>query len=253
MAVSYLLQLSGPLKGWVNGDRMEDRGRIARGVFPRRWPGGPSELHAECLIEGLDPHVEVTVSFLQAIERQVLDAAGEPVDSLVVAGKRYASREEAAEREVRLAHLPDRAAALETAGGRRAELVENGAVAGFLRWRWEPLHATVEAWMEELAPGLRHVCVNVANRLEWSDEPREQTFLRTIYSTQVVMHSPDGAFASLSDPPPHLREASRGCRNEGLWPSPVGQTGDRRTILASPVPPADRRRPARETAAATSL
>ena len=218
---------------------MEDRRRVTRGVLPRGCPGGRSALHAECLIEGLDPGIEVTVRIQQTVERQILDAEGEPVDRLVVAGTRYASREEAVEHEIRIPSLPGRTACIETAGERRAELVENGATAGVLTWAWEPLHATTEAWIEEIAPGLRRVQVSVANQLEWKEGDPGQAPMRTFYSTEVVMHSPDGAFASLADPPPHLREHSAACSNEGLWPVPIGEAGDRRTMLASQIPLAD--------------
>ena len=212
---------------------MEDRKRVAGGVPPRGCPEGRSQLHAECLIEGLDPTVEVTVRMRQTVERQVLDARGEPVDFLVVADTRYASRAESVEHEVRIPSLPGRTAQIEPAGTRRAELVENGVPVGALNWEWEPLHATIEAWVDELAPGLHRVQVSVANRLEWdSGEPR-QPLLRSFYSAEVVMHSPDGAFASLANPPTHLRGYSGTCHNEGLWPVPIGEDGDRRTMLAS--------------------
>jgi hypothetical protein len=214
---------------------MEDRKRVARGVPPRGCPEGRSQLHAECLIEGLDPNVEVMVRVQQTVERQVLDAQGEPVDFLVVAGTRYASREEAVEHEVWIPSLPGRTARIEPAGVRRAELVENGVTAGTLTWEWEPLHATIEAWVEEIAPGLRRVQVSVANRLEWDGSEPRQPLMRSFYSPEVVMHSPDGAFASLADPPTHLREHSGACHNEGLWPVPVGEAGDRRTMLASQI------------------
>jgi hypothetical protein len=214
---------------------MEDRKRFTRGVFPRGWSEGPSQLRAECLIEGIDPRIEITVRLVQTVERQVLDAEGSPVEYLVVAGKRYASREEAVEHEMRLPSLPNRTATVKAADSKRAELTESGVAAGALTWRWEPLHATVEAWTEEAKPGLHRVQVSVANRLEWDGAEPERSLMRTFYSTQVVMHSPDGAFASLSDPPPHLREDSAACHNEGLWPVPVGEAGDRRTILASQI------------------
>lgn len=214
---------------------MEDRKRVTRGVSPRGCPEGRSQLHAECLIEGFDPNVEVTVRVQQTVERQVLDAQGEPVGYLVVAGTRYASREEAVEHEVWIPSLPGRTARIEPAGERRAELVENGVTAGALTWRWEPLHATVEAWIEEIAPGLRQVQVSVANRLEWEGDESRHALMRTFYSTEVVMHSPDGAFASLADPPTHLREYSDACQNKGLWPVPIGEDGDRRTMLASQI------------------
>lgn len=214
---------------------MEDRKRFVRGVPPRGCSEGRSLLRAECLIEGLNPNVEVMVRVQQTVERQVLDARGEPVDFLVVAGTRYASREEAVEHEVCIPSLPGRTARIEPAGARRAELVENGVTAGALTWEWEPLHATIEAWVDEIAPGLSRVQVSVANRLEWDGGECRQPLMRSFYSTEVVMHSPDGAFASLADPPPHLLEHSGACHNEGLWPVPIGEAGDRRTMLASQI------------------
>lgn len=206
----------------------------------------------ECLIEGLDPSVDVTARFIQLAQRRVLDRHGNPVPSLVVAGERYSSREEVVEHEIRIDALPNRAATVKPAGVERTELVERGVPAGSLEWRWEPLHATIEAWIEEIAPGLRQVHINVANRLEW-DGPDEQAALRAFYLTAVVLHSPDGAFASLAEPPPHLREQAASCHNEGLWPVPVGEIGDRRTILASPMPLEDYPALDRRRAPATSL
>lgn len=216
---------------------MEDRRRFEGGVLPRGCPEGRSQLHAECLIEGAEPYVEVIVRIRQPVERQVLDAGGEPVEHLVVAGTRYASREEAVEHEVCIPSLPGRTACIERAGTRRADLVENGIAAGTLVWGWAPLHATIEAWIEELAPGLRRVQVNVANRLEWDGGGESAPPpMRTFYSTEVIMHSADGAFASLADPPTHLRRYAGRCHNEGLWPVPVGEDGDRHTMLASQIP-----------------
>lgn len=225
-----------------------------RGVFPRGWPGGPSQLLTECLIEGLDPSVDVTVGFVQLAERNVFDRRGHSVEGgLVVAGKRYGNREEAVEHEIRIESLPNRAATVEPAGCKRAELIEKGAPAGTLEWRWEPLHVTVEAWTEEIAPNLRQVHINVANRLEWDGVTDEQATLRAFYLTAVILHSPDGAFASLTEPPPHLREQAATCHNEGLWPVPAGEAGDRRTVLVSPASLEDYPAPGRRRAPATRL
>lgn len=166
------------------------------GVFPRGWAEGPSQLHAECLIEGIDPQVEVVVQFMQPVERQVLDADGEPVDELVVTGKHHRGGEERIEHEVRLASLPDRTAAIETAGSKRAEMVEGGEQVGTLLWCWEPLHATVEAWIDAIGPGLHRVRIDVANRLEWDEGPLERTQMRTLRSTHLLMRSPYGGFVS---------------------------------------------------------
>lgn len=214
---------------------IEDRKRFARSVSPRGCPEGHSQLHMECLIEGVDPSVDVMVRVRQTVERQVLDSQGRPVDFLIVAGTRYASREETVEHEVSVPSLPGRTARIEPAGERRAELIENGVPVGVLTWLWEPLHATIEAWIDEITPELHRVQVSVANRLEWDGGDSRRPSMRSFHSAEVVVHSPDGAFASLADPPVHLREQSGACHNEGLWPVPIGEVGDRHTMLASQV------------------
>ena len=209
---------------------------FARGdVHPRMWPDGLAQLHAECLIEGADPQIEVTARFSQAIHRQVRDADGNPVQSLVAAGRRYDGGEELEEHEVTLADLPNRTAELRRAGHRSAELRERGTAAGTIAWSWEPLHATVEAWVDEISPGLRRVRVELANRLEWDRESADRGDLRTLRGAHLLLHSPDGAFVSLAQPPARLRAQATECRNEGLWPAPIGEAGDRRTMLAAPV------------------
>jgi hypothetical protein len=144
----------------------------------------------------MDPEVGARVRFEQAVERTILDAAGDPVEELLVTGRRYAGGEEMVEHEVRIVSLPGRAAVVRTAGSERADLGEGGAHAGTLLWRWEPLHATVEAWIDRLGPGLHRVRIDVANRLEWDGRPREQTLMSTLRSAHLVIQSPDAAFAS---------------------------------------------------------
>lgn len=165
-------------------------------IYPRAWPEGPSLLHAECLIEGMDPRVEVLVRFEQTVGRDVLDAAGEPIEELLVTGRRHRAGEERVEHEVQIVAPPGRTAMVATARSEQAGLIEGGVRMGSLRWRWEPLHATVEAWIDSIAPGLHRVRVDVANRLEWDGGPRRRALMRALRSTHLLMHSPDGAFAS---------------------------------------------------------
>jgi hypothetical protein len=188
--------------------RMENRQLFALGgVYPRGWPDRAAEMLAECLIEGPPPDVAIEVRFEQPVERRLLDAADEPVEQLLVTGRRYVSGEEAIEREVRLSSLPNRTATIETAGSERMELIEAGARAGTVLWRREPLHATVEAWTEEVRPGLHRVRVAVANRLEWEQGAAEPNRMRVLRSTQVHVHSPDAAFAARVGQLRRLREA----------------------------------------------
>lgn len=204
-------------------------------VFPRGCPEGPAELRAECLIEGSDPEINATARFTQAIERLALDATDAPVSELVVAGQRYAGGEETLECEIGISSLPNRAAMIKLPGSKRAELTDGSAPAAALAWRWDRLHATIEGWIEKLGPGLRRVRIQLANRLEWEGGTNEQTLAQTLRAAHVLLHSPDGAFASLAYPPAHLREQAAACRNEGFWPVPVGEAGDRRTMLAAPL------------------
>jgi len=181
----------------MESGRMENRQLFALGgVYPRGWPDRPAAMLAECLIEGDRPEVEIEARFEQTVERQILDADDEPVRELLVTGRRYAAGEEALVKEVRLTALPDRTAVLATAGSERMELLEGGAQAGSVLWRWEPLHATVEAWSEEVRPGLHRVRVAVANRLEWQEDAPERNRLCVLRTAQVVVESPDAAFAS---------------------------------------------------------
>jgi hypothetical protein len=187
---------------------MENRQLFALGgVYPRGWPDRPAEMLAECLIEGPPPDVAIEVRFEQPVERQVLGAADEPVEQLLVTGHRYVPGEETIEREVRLSSLPNRTAAIETAGTERMELIEAGARAGTVLWRREPMHATVEAWTEEVRPGLHRVRVAVANRLEWEQGGSERNQRRILRATQVHVESPEAAFAARVGQLRRLREA----------------------------------------------
>jgi hypothetical protein len=187
------------------------------------------------LVEGSNPGIEVAVRLQQAVERQVLGATGEPVEALTVTGRHHRRGEEAIEHEILIPTLPSRAAVVKAAGSERGDLMEAATVAGTLLWRWEPLHVTAEAWVDEIEEGLRRVRVRVSNRLEWAGGAREQTLMQTPRGVYLVLHTPDGAFVSLAAPPPALRAEAEACHNEGLWPVPVGEAGDRRTVLASPI------------------
>jgi hypothetical protein len=188
--------------------RMENRQLFALGgVYPCGWPDRPAEMLAECLIEGPLSDVAIEVRLEQPVERQVLGAADEPVEELLVTGRRYVSGEETIPREVRLSSLPNRTAAIETAGSERMELIEAGAHAGAVLWRREPLHATVEAWTEEVRPGLHRVRVAVANRLEWEQGAEETNRMRVLRSAQVHVESREAAFAARVGQLRRLRDA----------------------------------------------
>jgi hypothetical protein len=172
------------------------RKSFALGVLhPCGSPHGAAQLLVEAPLDGLDAEVEVTVRFRQAVVRETLNADGESVPELLVAGRRYTGGEETIEHEVRLPSLPDRTAAIETAGTDLAELTEDGVAAGALLWRRQSMHGTVEAWIDELDRGLALVQVAVANRMEWDDAAPRRSSMRALLATEVELHSPSGALA----------------------------------------------------------
>ena len=185
-------------------------------------PGGFNQ--TECLLEAGDgAAVEVTVRFLQLVERQ-LWRAGEPVEELEVDGELHQSWEEAAERELRFtfdtrsrARVPVEVAA----GVRREEL---GAACRVER-SWGALRGSVEAGAERLRSGLFRLRVRLQNAGPDGD----------FRSAHTVLVARDGEFVSLTDPAPELREEAAACENAGLWPVLAGEEDDRSTLLASPI------------------
>ncbi len=169
------------------------------GIYPIGWPEGPSRVCADCLVAGEDPSVEITVGFLQLIEHGLLDARGEPVEELIVDGVRHFNWVETVEREVRIPVLPGRTAAVGVGAAEGEDLLEDGIVVGRSVRRRETLHGTVEAWFEQVEPGLRRIQVSVANRLEWDGSSFEETLMHALCSTQVAVRSSDGVFVSQDD------------------------------------------------------
>jgi hydrogenase maturation protease len=214
------------------------------GVYPRahseaRAAGDdPWTMQAQCLLEGdADACVAPSVRFLHVLWRQVLDAAGEPVDELRAGEERHLSWEEAVEREVVLAPTPlgelsaGRRVPIAIPAGREREEVAGGAL---LR-SWEELAGAVELRAEPLGAGLHRVTVRVENVTPWPGGPRAAALRRTLCATHAVLRVRDGAFVSLTDPPAALRAAVAACENRGVWPVLAGEEGDRSTVLCSPI------------------
>jgi hypothetical protein len=163
------------------------------------------------------------VRFLHVVERQVQDAAGRPVDELVVDGERHLSWQEAVERE--LAPGP-----FAIAAGSEEEPLRGGAIVR----SWERLLGVVSVRSEALGRGLARVTVDIENTTPF-DGDREAALRRTLCSTHTVLRASGGAFVSLADPPHALRAAAAACCNEATWPVLVGEPGSRDTLLSSPI------------------
>ena len=195
------------------------------GLYPRGWPDDRSELVTECLLEACGaPVVDVRVRFLQVVRRRLFDVAGAEVDELVADGERHLAWEEAIERELGPGPFA-------IGAGRDEERLDGGSLVR----SWEALCGTLEVATERLGPSLHRVRVGVVNAVPWAGEPRAAALARTLCSAHVVLRAQHGAFVSLTDPPPQLREHAAACRNDGVWPVLVGEPGRRDTLLASPI------------------
>jgi hypothetical protein len=199
------------------------------GVYPPAWDDS-SRMRAQVLLEGeQDAEVEIRVRFLHVVRRQVLriDSPGAPpeeVEELEAGGERFVSWEEAVEREVGVGPIRVEA-------GEELEQIPGGAI----RRSWQALDGHVSLVRETLRPGLTRLTLQLVNTTLWSGSARESALQRTFCSTHAILHSDDGAWVSLTDPPPELVAEADACENVGLWPVLVGEPGERNTLLASPI------------------
>jgi hypothetical protein len=197
------------------------------GVYPPAHSGAhpddPCTMQTEVLVRGA-PVVEITIRFLQVVQRTVLDSAGRPVDQLEIDGQRYVTWEEAVEREVR---APARIA---IPAGQDCEDLARGSL---LR-SWEALEGVVEVDATPVAAGVHRLTVSVQNLTAFPDGgSRQDALRRTFCSTHTLLRAAEGGeFVSLADPPPDLAEAAAACCNTGTWPVLVG---DASTMLSSPI------------------
>jgi hypothetical protein len=221
------------------------------GVYPaahaREHPDDACVMRTQCLLEAPDDAiVDVRVRFLHLLRRDVLEATPgglTAVDELTVDGERHLAWEEAVEREIgapglSLAALaePHRVPVDVPAETAEEPLTRSdGTVAGALRRSWRQLEGSVTVGAERLGAGLHRVTVTIENTSAAEGLSREAALARTLCSTHTVLRARAGGFASLTDPPEHLREAAAACRNTGTWPVLVGEPNERHTLLSSPI------------------
>jgi hypothetical protein len=204
------------------------------GVYPR-GRDDPSSMQTQCLVESAGHAVvDVRVRFLHVVDRQVLDAAGAPVDELELGDERHVSWQEAAEREFATEGLPlgsARRMDIRVPAGEEREELAGGALVR----RWRELAGAIDVYAEQLRPALFRLTVRIDNLTPWGDADRERALLRTFCSTHAVLTVSGGGFVSLTDPPAALGADAEACENVGTWPVLAGAPGDRSTVLSSPI------------------
>jgi hypothetical protein len=215
----------------------------------------------ECLLSGSeDSRLEILVRFLHLIDRRVgvletplaewPDAESPPwrfVDSLQVGPRLLQSWQEASEerviiRDVRMGALAEQSVrrCFALSEQRQVEPVkdEEGRFVAALVREKQALAGAVEVAATRLEPGLHRIRVQIANQTAWEateSASRDQVLMRSLLSAHVILSASSAEFVSLLEPPEIWREQAEACHNRGLWPVLVGPTGDRQTMLASPI------------------
>jgi hypothetical protein len=101
-----------------------------------------------------------------------------------------------------------------------------------------PLCGSIDVSAVQLQDGLFRLAVCVSNIVQLSDVPlisRDGVLPYSLISTHTLLEARNGEFVSLLDPPANLRDAAAACQNTGTWPVLVGDSGDRKMILSSPI------------------
>jgi hypothetical protein len=243
------------------------------GVYPRRFSdagGGddPWVMQTQCLVLGDDDtRIDVTVRFLQVADRAVAQRARDSlslVESLRVGDQVHRPWEEAIERSfpirdalgnpsLRIGELrkSGRSMVVSIAEGSDSAPLRDaaGGEVGALIRSWQSLLGTVKVSAETVpavdgealsTQGTYRVTVRIANTTPWlpaSDtrQSRPAALRQTFVSTHTILHVEGGEFVSLLEPPDQHQDAAAACRNIGAWPVLIGDSGERHTLLSSPI------------------
>jgi hypothetical protein len=233
-------------------------------VYPRSYSESQSghdawSMQTQCLASGsASASVEICVRFLRVVERAVGEWDGsrsEPflgLPSIQVDGQIHESWQEAVEQRVslpacslgRLSAMPLRHE-FSLPREREQEILRNsqGRPAGAIVRTREAIQGVVEAHAEAI-PGdagskdAWRVTVRIVNTTELpagSESRRDLALSYSLISAHTVLEIENGEFVSLLEPPAEFCEAASACRNEGTWPVLAGNTGEKRTVLSSPI------------------
>jgi len=222
------------------------------GVYPRAHSeaGGGTDawfMQTECVVVGEDPIVEVTVRFLQVVQRQVarkeLDGSFTMVDELTTGNERYLTWDEAVEREfvapgLHLAMLATpRRMPIAISAGSSEEILKDaaGSVAGKLIRSWDNLMGQVEISATPVEPVAFRLSAKIINTAPGEDKGRDAALRQTFISTHMALRVADGAFVSMTDPPEEWQALAQSCTNIKTWPVLVGAEGERHLMLSSPI------------------
>ncbi|MDB6142017.1 MAG: hypothetical protein JWP80_1061 [Pseudomonas sp.] len=239
------------------------------GIYPEVYfdateGGEPWHMQTQCLVEGsLDTRLEVRVRFLHPLAREVgqlrsplpvwpedkeglSETSFDTVPSLTLGDRQFHCWQEAVERDLGLAdcRLGDLLASslnvpFAFEGRRELEpLSDKGLIHGMLLRTQFAIQGCIDLSLEVVTEQVFRLTVRIENHTHMnpaSVTDRDQASLYSFASTHTILGVEDGAFVSLMDPPPTLKEAAQSCDNQGTYPVLVGQPGMRDTLLSSPI------------------
>ena len=216
------------------------------GVYPKAWSdaqGGADAwtMQTQCVaVARPDAKLQISVRFLQLVDRMICDPSSQQVDSLDVGDKSYQPWQEALERDIDLGEV---ALADLLAQSRQHEfsfaenrLVERLQDDGFVIRQQQAIAGAVELSAVHVGDELYRISVKVLNHTSLPQEAsRDAALMRSLVSTHTLLGIQGGEFVSSIDPPEQFRAAAVDCQNIGAWPVLVGDAPQRDTMLSSPI------------------
>ena len=115
---------------------------------------------------------------------------------------------------------------------------ESGLIFGIIQRDKHTVSGTIDFAAECVEPGLFKLTVHISNvsRMDGiAPSQRDQALSRSLVSAHTILEVRSGEFISLMDPPDAYREPVAACQNVGTWPVLIGQSGERDTMLSSPI------------------
>ncbi len=225
----------------------------------RNPPDMPVAMHTECLVVGAAPIVETQVRFLHLISRQVrrfaeplaslpadAEANSSPVPALEIAGKQYATWDEAEPRDVRLPNLHLDSSAINRLtfslpAARSVEPLRDpaGQFVGLMVRDQQAVEGVIETSAARLSHDLFKLSTTVRNctpaAAPLDSSARPIALQRSLLALHALLGVERGEFVSLLDPPESLRDAVASCQNAGVWPVLAAEPPARDVLLASPI------------------
>jgi hypothetical protein len=235
-------------------------------VYPRVYSetqGGTDAcaMQTECLVQGNDgTQCFVCVRFLRMVARSIAkvrrplselcsltDANIEKVERLEVNGTTYQAWQEAVEEVIEVTEFNLSALAaqpmqwpfrLSARQERETVRDERGLIVGIIQRDKARVAGKIEFAAQCLEQGLYQLTARISNDSQVETlvtASRDEALARSLVSTHTILEVREGEFVSLVDPPEAYRSYASACQNLGTWPVLVGESGQRDTILSSPI------------------